>query len=138
MRSRKTRKPKQQALDLGRFRLDRKKPGRRRARHARVRHRPRKDFPATHPGHVTLSVLPGLPSLRDGDVMREVEGAFRKGCKRNEVRLVHYSIQDDHAHLIVEANSVKALAQRPWVIMTMTTGTRTSRKIVMRFGIVIR
>jgi REP element-mobilizing transposase RayT len=56
-------------------------------------------------------VLPGLPSLRDGDVMREVEGAFRKGCRRNEVRLVHYSIQDDHAHLIVEANGAKALGR---------------------------
>src|SRR5262245_26499842 len=112
MRSRTTRRqPKQQVLDLGRFRIDRRKPGRLPARGARVRHRPRKDFPATHPGHITLSVVPGLPSLRDGDVMREVEGAFRKGCKRNDVRLVHYSIQDDHAHLIVEANGVKALGR---------------------------
>ena len=111
MRSRSARRPKQQALDLGRFSLDRKKPGRRAAPHARVRHRPRKDFPSNHPGHVTLNVLPGLPSLRDGDVLREVEGAFRKGCRRNDVRLVHYSIQDDHAHLIVEANGVKALGR---------------------------
>jgi REP element-mobilizing transposase RayT len=56
-------------------------------------------------------VRPGLPSLRDGDVMREVEGAFRKGCRQNEMRLVHYSIQDDHAHLIVEANGVRALGR---------------------------
>ena len=68
-------------------------------------------FPSNHPGHVTLNVVPGLPSLRDGDVRREVEGAFRKGCQRNEVRLVHYSIQDDHAHLIVEASGVKALGR---------------------------
>ena len=111
MRSRTRRRPKQQALDLGRFSLDRKKPGRRAAPHARVRHRPRKDFPSNHPGHVTLNVVPGLPSLRDGDVRREVEGAFRKGCQRNDVRLVHYSIQDDHAHLIVEASGVKALGR---------------------------
>jgi REP element-mobilizing transposase RayT len=62
-----------------------------------------------HPGHVTLSVLPGLPSPRDGEVAREVERAFRRGCERKGMRLVHYSIQDDHVHLIVDADGVQAL-----------------------------
>ena len=54
---------------------------------------------------------PGLPSLRDPDVVRTIEAAFRRGCVRREIRLVHYSIQDDHAHLIVEANGIRALGQ---------------------------
>ena len=72
-------------------------------------HDKRKDFPSTEPCHVTLRVIPGLSSLRDGDVAREIEEAFRRGCVRKGMRLVHYSIQDDHAHLIVEAKGVIAL-----------------------------
>ena len=41
--------------------------------------------------------------------MRAVEAAFRRGCSRSDFRLVHYSIQDDHAHLIVEADGAAAL-----------------------------
>jgi REP element-mobilizing transposase RayT len=67
------------------------------------------DFASTNPCHVTLRVVPGLPSLRNGDVVREIEEAFRRGCERKGMRLVHFSIQDDHAHLIVEANGVHAL-----------------------------
>ena len=33
-------------------------------------------FPADHPCHVTLRVRPGLPTLRDPDVVREIEAAF--------------------------------------------------------------
>ena len=73
-------------------------------------HDKRDDFPSTHPCHVTLPVLRGLPSLRDGRVLREIEGAFRRGCARRGIRLIHYSIQDDHAHLIVEAGGAHALA----------------------------
>jgi putative transposase len=72
-------------------------------------HDKRTDFPSTNPCHVTLRVTPGLSSLRDGDVAREVESAFRRGCVRAEMRLVHYSIQDDHEHLIAEAKGAKAL-----------------------------
>jgi len=45
-----------------------------------------------------------VATLRDPDVVREIEAAFRRGNERKQFRLVHYSIQDDHAHLIVEAN----------------------------------
>jgi REP-associated tyrosine transposase len=56
-------------------------------------------------------VRPGLPTLRDRDVVREIEAAFRRGSDRGEFRLVHYSIQADHAHLIVEANGADALGR---------------------------
>jgi hypothetical protein len=38
-------------------------------------------------------VRPGLPSLRDGSVVRAVESAFRRGNKWSAFRLVHYSLQ---------------------------------------------
>jgi hypothetical protein len=77
-----------------------------------VRHRSRKPFVAEDPCHVTLRVRPGLRSLRDADVAAEIERAFRRGRSRGEFfRLVHYSIQDDHAHLIVEARNQLALGR---------------------------
>src|SRR5262245_20200288 len=53
-----------------------------------------------------------LRSLRDEDVAAEIERAFRRGRSRGSFfRLVHYSIQDDHAHLIVEAKDQLALGR---------------------------
>ena len=67
-------------------------------------------FPETHPCHVTLKVRRGIPSLRKWKVVREIERTFRIACSRKDFRLVEYSIQNDHAHLIVEADNRKALA----------------------------
>jgi REP element-mobilizing transposase RayT len=36
-------------------------------------------------------------------LVREVEASFRRACERGRFRLVHYSIQTNHLHLIVEA-----------------------------------
>lgn len=73
-------------------------------------HRSRPSF-ASLPAHVTLKVQPGLPSLRTARMVREVEQSFARGCVRPGFRLVHYSLQRDHAHLIVEATSRAALGR---------------------------
>jgi REP element-mobilizing transposase RayT len=49
-----------------------------------------------------------IPSLRSHKIVRAIEAAFRRGCERAGFRLVHYSLQDDHVHLIVEADGVAA------------------------------
>jgi hypothetical protein len=36
--------------------------------------------------------------------------SWREACERKRFRLVHYSIQGDHVHLIVEASSTRDLA----------------------------
>ena len=77
----------------------------------RIRHETRDDFAASLPCHVTLPVRRDVPSLRSGPVVREVESSFRKACDRGTFRLVHYSIQDDHVHLLVEAEGAKALGR---------------------------
>jgi REP element-mobilizing transposase RayT len=43
-------------------------------------------------------------------IVREIERSFSVGCERPDFRLVHYSLQGDHAHLIVEAQGKDALA----------------------------
>ncbi len=52
-----------------------------------------------------------MPSLRSVRFVREIEETFARGCERGEFRLVHYSLQSDHAHLIVEATDRHALGR---------------------------
>jgi hypothetical protein len=39
-----------------------------------------------------------------------LERSWREACERRRFRLVHYSVQGDHVHLVVEASSVRDLA----------------------------
>jgi REP element-mobilizing transposase RayT len=73
-------------------------------------HRRRAPLAAYHPCHVTLKAIRGLPSLRSVRFVAELERSWRHVCDGPRFRLVHYSIQDDHAHLIVEAASARDLA----------------------------
>src|SRR5262245_12455669 len=64
-------------------------------------HVSRQAFAKPVPAHVTLRLRPGLLSLRTVPVVREIERTFAKGCERSTFRLVQYSLQGNHAHLIV-------------------------------------
>src|SRR5437899_5662599 len=63
------------------------------------------------PAHVTLRLRPDLASLRTVRIVRELERSFAAGCARPEFRLAHYSLQSNHAHLIVEATDREALGR---------------------------
>jgi REP element-mobilizing transposase RayT len=60
-------------------------------------------MPGHAPAHVTLRVRRGVPSLRNRRFLRVFRSSLRKGCERGEFRVVHYSVQRDHVHLLVEA-----------------------------------
>jgi len=60
--------------------------------------------------HVTLRVKAHLPSLREGRFVREFRRSLAEACERGAFRVNHYSLQGDHAHLIVEARGKEALA----------------------------
>jgi REP element-mobilizing transposase RayT len=60
---------------------------------------------------VTLKVRAGLPSLRTVALVRELERSFACACERGDFRLVHYSIQADHVHALIEAGSLDALSR---------------------------
>jgi REP element-mobilizing transposase RayT len=51
-----------------------------------------------------------LPSLRDGRFVREWRRSLADASERGSFRVAHYSLQGDHAHLIVEAQGKRALA----------------------------
>ncbi|HEY3665052.1 MAG TPA: transposase [Polyangiaceae bacterium] len=57
--------------------------------------------------HVTLRAT--TRSLRSQRVVRTVMGAIRDSS-RAQFRVAHYSVQDNHLHLIVEAESTRALS----------------------------
>ena len=103
----------QQELPLHRGTWGGRRPGagRPRAPHNPVPHHRREPFHRRFPCHVTLKARPGIASFRIPRVYRAIEASFAKACERGAFRLVHYSIQDDHAHLVVEAADREVLGR---------------------------
>ena len=64
-----------------------------------------------HPVHVTVRLRDGLPTLRSRRVYGALREAFMAGCERFGFRLVHYSVQSNHMHLLVEAKGREALSR---------------------------
>lgn len=89
-----------------------------------VRHAARAAFRKTLPAHVTLRLHRDTASLRNVRVVREIERTFAIGCDRPDFRLVHYSLQGNHAHLIVEARDHVALGRG-----MMAIGARLARAV---------
>jgi hypothetical protein len=56
---------------------------------------------ARHPVHVTMRRVPLAPSFRVERVRRAIEAELY-AVKKRAVRVIHYSIQDNHLHLMVE------------------------------------
>ena len=61
--------------------------------------------------HVVLRICRGLPWLRTPKTYRVLERALRAGKEKKGFALVQYSVQGDHLHLLVEAESKKKLAR---------------------------
>jgi REP element-mobilizing transposase RayT len=57
-----------------------------------------------------LKVRREVPALRTAKLVAELERSWRGVCEGRGFRLVHYSIQNDHVHMIVEAASARDLA----------------------------
>ncbi len=98
-------------------------------------HVSREHFATALPAHVTVRIRPDLPSLRTTRIVHEIEKSFAAGCVRPGFRLVHYSLQGNHAHLIVEARDRDALGRG-----MMAIGARIARamnRVAGRTGRVI-
>jgi REP element-mobilizing transposase RayT len=100
--------------DRRRYTLDgtrkKRRPGRKPARFANVRHRTRAVHKWWNPLHVTMRAKRGLPSFREQMLYPAFERAVRT-THRDDFRIVEFSVQDDHLHLIVEAYDNDALAR---------------------------
>ena len=73
-------------------------------------HRRRPPHDPRCPVHVTLRAASGLPSLRDSEVFAPLRRAFG-AASRNSFRVLQFSVQSDHLHLLVEADTPTRLAR---------------------------
>ena len=85
--------------------------GRKRDPGSGVPHGTRPALGKTHPVHLTWRFVPGLPNLRSPGLAALLRHAFDAGKDRFGFRLVHYSIQSNHLHLIAEAEDERALSR---------------------------
>ena len=76
-----------------------------------VRHRVRPRVVGRHPQHVTLRLRKEVGWLRSERALRAVYRSLARGCERFATRVVHFSVQGDHVHLVVEAADRVALAR---------------------------
>ena len=84
-----------------------RKPNGERAGEPHVR---RESFKASEPLHISFKVLPGV-ELRKMDMYRALRKATITLGRRDNVRIVHISVQSSHVHLIVEADGKTALSR---------------------------
>ena len=101
----------QTVLDFHRRGGRRAGAGRKRSKTSGMPHLQRAELAARHPVHVTLRVAKGCWNLRSFRALRALEPAFNAGRERFGFRLVHYSVQGNHLHLIIEAEGKESLAR---------------------------
>src|SRR5438874_378497 len=83
--------------------------GRPKSRRPGVPHLQRPKF-KNLPVHITLKVRDEVGDLRTGKRFRQIQRAFFAACDRLGMRLLQFSIQGNHIHLVVEAVDHKQLA----------------------------
>src|SRR5207244_300380 len=78
---------------------------------AGVSHLRRPEIARRHPVHVTLRVREGLGYLRGFSRVKAIEEALREAKERFGLRIIHYSIQGMHLHLLVEVDDRASLSR---------------------------
>ncbi|MBL8897647.1 MAG: transposase, partial [Planctomycetes bacterium] len=74
-------------------------------------HRHRSEKKRSEPLHITVRLADGLPSLRRGGALKVVLAALSASSDRHGMKIIHYSIQANHLHLLVEADDRKCVAR---------------------------
>ena len=78
---------------------------------ARVPHVKRPLHVARHPLHVTLRLADGVPCLRADAPQRVLKAILASSRERHGLRIVHFSAQRDHLHLLCEAADARSLTR---------------------------
>ena len=80
-------------------------------KHPGARHVARPEHDPRHPVHVTIRIVGNVEGLRRREMYLALREATIVTAKREDFRIVHMSIQRDHIHMIVEADSKAALSK---------------------------
>jgi putative transposase len=75
-----------------------------------VSHLKRPKFSEAEPAHVTMRIRKGFPSLRTKRFIRAFRHSLRQVRLRDDFRVVEYSLQSNHVHMIIEATGNDAMA----------------------------
>ncbi len=78
---------------------------------AGVKHSSRGALGGAEPVLVTMKILAGVANLRTRKRFLVVLESLRKASERFGSRIVEYSVQSDHVHLMVETTNARALAR---------------------------
>ena len=103
-------------------------------------HKARVRFASPTPVHVTLGVVAPIPTLRRPDAYHAIRHSMYTVVERSDFRIVHISIERDHLHLLVEADTHVSLwsgfrafqssaAQRLNRAVSLATGARHRGKV---------
>ncbi len=111
-KSRREARPFQTTMPFVRVPRRGKKLGRKKDPNSGVSHATRPRLTGATPVHITLKISAGMPSLRAARETAQIHIAFERMHERGGARIVHYSIQGDHVHLICEADDQHTLANR--------------------------
>jgi len=71
----------------------------------------RQPIASRHPVHVTLRLRPGTGYLRSHRFVMALLDVFGVARERFKMRIIHFSIQGNHLHLIVEVDDATALSR---------------------------
>ena len=74
-------------------------------------HKKRPGLKASQPLHIVLRIVGSVGGLRRRHLYRALREATIVAARREDFRIVHFSIQNTHLHLIVEAANKTALAR---------------------------
>jgi REP element-mobilizing transposase RayT len=106
------RRPKQSAFHWRTHGGKRRGAGRRpKGRRSGVPHRSRGEVLPTTPVHVGLKVAEDISNLRHPTLFGPLRTAIYEGADRFGMRVIHFSVVEDHLHFIVEAQGTRALAR---------------------------
>src|SRR5262245_47479516 len=104
-------KPRQEVFGFTNWGGKRRGAGRKpKGARAGVSHAARAKLASRFPVLVTMRLCSGLQSLRDHETHQRLQEAFAESAKA-DFRIVEYSIQSNHLHLLVEAQDGKRLAR---------------------------
>jgi putative transposase len=76
-----------------------------------VSRKPRPEFPKRYPLHITLRIRRDVGSVRSDECFAEIQRAFLRGHEQFGMRMVEFSVQPDHIHLVAEADGKEALTR---------------------------
>ncbi len=77
----------------------------------RVSHKKRPSHAPRFPLHAVMRTREEAPRLRKKQIFAAIREALLAGAERHGFRVIHYSVQGNHIHFVVEAPDARALSR---------------------------